>query len=119
MSKRELTALLGDNLIRIISSTHSGRSRAMEDGHSDRKRLGQLKLKLADLQQLVTHKDQELEWQGSFEVAREATHVHKRHDVTCKGKARQEDDNVTSGPATRTETAAILEPRSKSGDGSP
>ena len=61
MSKRELTALLADNPIGIISSTRSGRSRTMEDGFSDRQRLAQLEAKVADLQEVVTCKDQELQ----------------------------------------------------------
>ena len=53
-----------------------------------------------------------------LEVARDAVHAHEGDDVTYKGEVPKDDNNVTCGPATGTETAALLEQRPESGDGS-
>ena len=53
-----------------------------------------------------------------LEVARDAVHAHEGDDVTYKGEVPKDNNNVTSGPTTGTETASLLEQRAESGDGS-
>ena len=54
-----------------------------------------------------------------LKVARDVMYAHEGDDVTYKGEVLKDNNNVTSGPTTGTERAALLEQRPKSGDGSP
>ena len=63
--------------------------------------------------------EKELALAVHLKVARDAMHAHEGDDVTHKGEALEDNNNVTSGPTTRTETAAMPEHKPESGDGSP
>ena len=54
-----------------------------------------------------------------LEVAGDSMHAHEGRNVTHLGEVPEDNNDVTFGPATGTETAAKLDRRPESGDGSP